>query len=68
MQNIYVFHSGTKIEKNILLTNGGRVLGITSLNKNLNNAIKRAYHAVNLIKWDDIYFRNDIGSKALKYL
>jgi phosphoribosylamine--glycine ligase len=68
MQNIYVFHSGTKIEKNILLTNGGRVLGITSLNKNLNNAIKHAYNAVNLIKWDNIYFRNDIGNKALKYL
>lgn len=67
MEDIYVFHSGTKMNQNILLTNGGRVLGITSLNKNLKKAIKNAYNAVNLVHWDNIYFRNDIGNKALKY-
>ncbi|MDR1395560.1 MAG: phosphoribosylamine--glycine ligase [Deltaproteobacteria bacterium] len=46
-------------------TNGGRVLSVTALGSNLEEAIRRAYEAVNLIKWNGAHFRRDIGSKGL---
>lgn len=68
MENIFVFHAGTKFENNKIVTNGGRVLGVTSLSPSIKEAINNAYNAVNKIKWKDVHFRKDIGKKALKYL
>jgi len=63
-QQAVVFHAGTKLENGKVLTNGGRVLGVTALGSDINQAIKNAYSAVDKIKWDGIHYRKDIGNKA----
>jgi len=63
-QQAMVFHAGTKLDNGKVLTNGGRVLGVTALGLNINQAIKNAYSVVDKIKWDGIHFRKDIGNKA----
>jgi len=63
-QQAVVFHAGTKLENGKVLTNGGRVLGVTALGPDINQAIKNAYSAVDKIKWDGIHYRKDIGNKA----
>ena len=59
-----VFHAGTKLENGKVLTNGGRVLGVTALGSDINQAIKNAYSVVDKIKWDGVHYRKDIGNKA----
>ena len=56
-----VYHAGTKFEDGNFLTNGGRVLGVTAIADNLDNALEKAYNAVSQIKFDDMHFRTDIG-------
>ena len=63
-----VFHAGTKLENNKVLTNGGRVLGVTALGDSLQSAITNAYSAAGLITWKNKYCRTDIGKKGLLYL
>lgn len=63
-----VFHAGTKLENNQVLTNGGRVLGVTALGTSLDVAISNAYSAVQKINWPSKYCRTDIGKKGLKYV
>lgn len=58
-----VFHAGTKRIDNDILTNGGRVLGVTALGDNLDDAIQKAYKYVELINFKDAHFRKDIGIK-----
>jgi phosphoribosylamine--glycine ligase len=65
---VVVFHAGTKKENNKILTNGGRVLGVTALGKSLSDAITNAYLAVDRISWENMYYRKDIGKKGLRYL
>ncbi len=60
-----VFHAGTKNDGGIIVTAGGRVLGITSLGNSLEKAITKAYDAVDKIQFDHMFFRRDIGQKAL---
>ena len=60
-----VFHAGTVIEKEQILSNGGRVLCATALGKDLKDAQGRAYKLVNEVKWRGSYFRTDIGFKGL---
>ena len=62
-----VFHAGTKEKDGRIATNGGRVLGVVSLGKDIKDAIKNTYEDVKLIKFDNMYFRRDIAQKALKY-
>lgn len=62
---VKVFHSGTQLQSGELVTSGGRVLGVTAMGATLDKAIRAAYGAVELISWDDCYFRKDIGQKAL---
>ncbi len=64
LDDIVVFHAGTKKEGQKILTNGGRVLGITGLDKGIKGAIKRTYKAVKIISFDNMYYRKDIGFKA----
>ena len=63
-RQVVVFHAGTKLENGKVLTNGGRVLGVTALGSDINQAIKNAYSAVDKIKWDGVHYRKDIGNKA----
>ncbi len=66
LTDAYVFHAGTKNEKNKIVTFGGRVLGVTGLGKSIPEAIKHAYEAVSLITFEFAHFRKDIGARALK--
>ena len=60
------FHAGTKKAGDKVVTSGGRVLGVTALGQNIEEAIQKAYIAVEAIKFDHCFFRRDIGAKALK--
>lgn len=67
--DIKIFHSGTKIDtNNLIVTNGGRVLGVSALGSTLRNAINNAYSAVRKISWgtNDYYYRKDIAMKYSK--
>jgi len=66
MPDAIVFHAGTKRNGAEILTNGGRVLGVTALDKTLPDAIDRAYGLVSQIDFENKYYRTDIGQKALK--
>ncbi len=66
--NVAIFHSGTTRKGSDIITNGGRVLGVTALGDAIPQAIEEAYRAVNLIHWEGEYHRKDIGRKALKHI
>ena len=66
MGSVMVFHAGTKLAGNQILTNGGRVLGVTALGKTIQEAKDRAYNAVATIQWEGAYFRKDIADKAIE--
>ena len=57
----YVFHAGTKLTDEGIVTNGGRVLGVTAKGKDLKEARKNAYEATNWIDFSNKYMRHDIG-------
>jgi phosphoribosylamine--glycine ligase len=61
----FVFQSGTKLKNNAIVTNGGRVLGVTALGDDIRNAITNVYSAVDFIAYDGMYYRKDIASKAM---
>ena len=61
-ESIIVFHNGTKYNADKLITNGGRVLSITSLGENLASARENIYKNINKVKFDGICYRNDIGA------
>jgi phosphoribosylamine---glycine ligase len=69
-EEIIIYHAGTRKEDNKILTNGGRVLGITSVLKtfDLVNAQKKAYEALQKIHFNGMSYRKDIGEKAFRYL
>jgi len=56
-----VFHAGTKLEQQKLVTDGGRVLGVTGIGENFEQAITLAYSAINQIQFEGMYYRRDIG-------
>ena len=61
---VKVFHAGTKLDSDRnILSNGGRVLSITANGKNMEEARVLAYKAIDYIKWDDGFYRKDIGKK-----
>jgi len=64
----YVFHAGTKKQNKKIITNGGRVLGVTALGDTLESAIKSVYGVAEKIFWEHKYSRTDIGKKGLSYL
>ena len=66
--NSFVFHAGTKNKDGKIVSNGGRVLGVTALGASLNDAINNAYSTAQKIHWKNKYQRNDIGKKGLSYL
>jgi len=65
---VIIFHAGTKKINNEFYTNGGRVLGVTALDKDIPLAIEKAYKAVSMIYFEGAHYRKDIGKKAFKYL
>lgn len=66
LEDVWVFHAGTAIEDGKVLTNGGRVLGVTALGQDIKAARQRAYETVGLIRFEGAHYRKDIGLKALE--
>jgi phosphoribosylamine--glycine ligase len=69
MKDIVVFHAGTKSlianGKSHIVTNGGRVLGVTGLGNTIKEAIDKTYQAVEKINFEGMHYRKDIGRKAI---
>ncbi|MHB8111536.1 MAG: phosphoribosylamine--glycine ligase [Syntrophorhabdaceae bacterium] len=65
LDDVMVFHAGTKKVGRDYVTSGGRVLGVTALGPTYEAAIQKAYDAVGLIQFDGMFYRKDIGKKAL---
>ena len=65
-KDVMVFHAGTKRVGKSYYTSGGRVLGVTVLAGNYREAIAKAYEAVSCIEFEGMYYRKDIGRKALE--
>ena len=59
-----VFHAGTELEKGVLKSNGGRVLGVTALGEGFEAAIANAYGALDAIQFENAYYRQDIGHRV----
>ena len=68
MEDVHIFHSGTAMEDDRVVTAGGRVLSITALGRTIEEAKKRCYGAVECVSWEGVHYRKDIGDKALKRL
>ncbi|MDD3428402.1 MAG: phosphoribosylamine--glycine ligase [Oscillospiraceae bacterium] len=65
LENSLVFHSGTQLQNGKLVTNGGRVLGVTATSDYLALAINKAYREVEKVNFTDMHYRTDIGQRAL---
>jgi len=66
LEDVVVFHAGTKKLNGDIVTNGGRVLGVTALGETIAVAKKRAYEAVGKINFEGAYWRTDIADKAIR--
>jgi phosphoribosylamine--glycine ligase len=66
IDNVVVFHAGTAIKDGELVTNGGRVLNVTALGKDIVEARENVYKAIEKVHFDGMHYRKDIGLKALK--
>jgi phosphoribosylamine--glycine ligase len=62
---VVVFHAGTALVGGKIVTNGGRVLGVTATAETLEGALKRAYDAMGKIRFEGMYYRRDIGRRAV---
>ncbi|MDD5328220.1 MAG: phosphoribosylamine--glycine ligase [Phycisphaerae bacterium] len=66
LEDVVVFHAGTAVKDEKLVTNGGRVLGVTAMGRTIADAKAKAYEAADKIKFDGAYYRRDIADKAIK--
>jgi phosphoribosylamine--glycine ligase len=66
LDDVMVFHAGTKSQNGDIVTNGGRVLGVTAMGKGIAEAKAAAYRAVDMIEFDGAYCRRDIADKAIE--
>jgi phosphoribosylamine--glycine ligase len=64
MEDVVIFHAGTRRRGDRVFTNGGRVLGVTATDKSMENAIQKAYSAVSKIEFEGVQYRKDIGHRA----
>ncbi|MFC1692511.1 phosphoribosylamine--glycine ligase [Candidatus Latescibacterota bacterium] len=67
-EGVKVFHAGTKFNGKEIVTTGGRVLGVTGWGSDFYEARDRAYKAAECIRFQDLFYRKDIGGKALQYI
>lgn len=66
LEGVTVYHAGTAVKDGQLVTNGGRVLGVTAMGATLQAALDKAYAAVEKIHFDGAHYRRDIGKRALQ--
>jgi phosphoribosylamine--glycine ligase len=64
-EDMHIFHAGTAKQGNKQVTSGGRVLCVTALGDSVTDAQHRAYEAVKQVHWDNVYYRTDIGHRAI---
>jgi phosphoribosylamine--glycine ligase len=64
MEDVVIFHAGTRRQKDKVFTSGGRVLGVTATDKSMDGAIQKAYSAVKKIEFEGMQYRKDIGHRA----
>jgi phosphoribosylamine--glycine ligase len=62
IEDSIVFHAGTKLDNGNVVSNGGRVLTVTSYGDNFEEAIKKSYQNIDKLHFDKMYFRKDIGN------
>jgi len=67
-QGVKVFHAGTQLKDGAVVTSGGRVLCVCALGEDVADAQRRAYAAVDKIRWENVYYRRDIGHRAIARL
>ncbi|CEP08327.1 hypothetical protein [Parasitella parasitica] len=65
--DVTVFHAGTTVKDNQLVTDGGRVLAVSAVSSSLREAVDKAYAGVKSIHFEDMYYRNDIAHRAFKH-
>jgi len=65
-KDLKVFHAGTSLKEGRVVTSGGRVLCATALGATVSEAQKKAYNLARQIKWDNVYYRTDIGYRAIE--
>lgn len=68
IDSCFVYHAGTKLDGDTILTSGGRVLGVTATANTLPQALETAYAGVKSISFDQVHYRTDIGQRALQAL
>jgi phosphoribosylamine--glycine ligase len=68
LQDVTVFHAATKKSGGKYFTNGGRILGVTGLGNTINEALYRAYQAIDEISFEGAHYRKDIGYRAVEKL
>lgn len=68
LKDVIVFHAGTDVKDGKLVTNGGRILNVCALGKNLREAKEKVYREIQKIHFEGMYYRKDIGDKALRFL
>ena len=66
MDNQFVFHAGTKISENKILSNGGRVLNVVTRSSDFKKARDEVLKLLNEINWENGFYRKDIGYKVIK--
>jgi phosphoribosylamine---glycine ligase len=67
IENVVIFHAGTKAEAGRIVANGGRVLAVSALGETIAKARSRSYAAINRIQWPDGFCRTDIGARAIEH-
>jgi phosphoribosylamine--glycine ligase len=68
IEDVKVFHAGTTLDDDKVVSNGGRVLGVTAMGNSISNAKLQAYTAVKEIRWLGAWCRKDISDKARSYV
>ncbi|MDP0560805.1 MAG: phosphoribosylamine--glycine ligase [Candidatus Endonucleobacter sp. (ex Gigantidas childressi)] len=66
LPDTHIFHAGTELKNKHVVTNGGRILCITALGDTVSVAQEKAYQAIKSIQWSDVYYRTDIGYRAIE--
>lgn len=67
IEDVFVFHAGTIRNKDKILTNGGRVLGVTTISDTLPDSLHKNYKYISKIKFENFHFRTDIGRRGLNF-
>lgn len=66
IENTVVFHAGTRRQDQSVTTNGGRVLAVTGIGKDMKEALNRSYQKASKIHWNNVYYRKDIGQDLME--